>query len=303
MTIRMTKWETDIGRGLGVGISLVVTIIMVDVGLVWLAATRPLAIGTFIIGLAVLSSLGLLGLIGYWLYGLARSRYLLDRNSLIIQWGPIEQIIPTGQIERVLTSDEVEGHIRLYGGIWPGHHVGYGEVPGAGPALFYSTVPPRQQIYVVTPSLTYGVSPADYEGFIESLHKRLQMGPTQIVEQSSKRPGFLNWIIWQDRLGLGLLTISLAAIFALVGLLCFRFPTLPMLVPLHFDAAGNPDRWVPRGQSFAIPLIGLLTLLLNGVLGGLFYRRERMASYLLWGGAILVQVLMWAAAIGILGQV
>jgi hypothetical protein len=35
---------------LGVGISLVVTIIMVDVGLVWLAATRPLAIGTFIIG-------------------------------------------------------------------------------------------------------------------------------------------------------------------------------------------------------------------------------------------------------------
>jgi len=307
MTVRMTKWETDSGRGIGVGISLMVAIIMVDFGLVWLAVDRATStgainIGTFIIGLAVLFSLGLLGLMGYWIYGLARSRYLLDRNALIIQWGPMEQTIPTGQIERVLTGDEIEGRIRLYGGIWPGHHVGYGEVTGAGPALFYGTVPPRQQIYVVTPGLTYGVSPADHEEFLESLHKRLEMGPTQIVEQSSKRPGVLNWAIWQDGLGLTLLAAGLLAILALIGLLCHQFPTLPLLVPIHFDAAGNPDRLVPRGQSFIIPLIGLLTLLVNGTLGGLAYPRERVASYLLWGGAVLVQVLVWTAAVGILGQ-
>ncbi|MBE9508399.1 MAG: DUF1648 domain-containing protein, partial [Chloroflexi bacterium] len=81
-----------------------------------------------------------------------------------------------------------------------------------------------------------------------------------------------------------------------------QFPTLPLLVPIHFDAAGNPDRLVPRGQSFIIPLIGLLTLLVNGTLGGLAYPRERVASYLLWGGAVLVQVLVWTAAVGILGQ-
>jgi len=298
----MTEWRTNARQGLSVGIGLMVTIVLVDVGLIWLAATRPLSIGTFIIGLAVLLSLGLLGLTGYWLYGLARSGYSLDRNALIIHWRPMEQTIPAGQIERVLLGDQVEGHIQFYGGMWPGHCVGYGEVPGAGPALFYATVPPQHQIYVVTPSFTYGISPADREGFLESLHRRLQMGPTQIVEQSSRRPGFLSWTIWQDRLGLALLAAGLLALLALIGLLCFQFPALPWLAPLHFDAVGNPDRLAPRGQIFMIPLIGLLALLLNGALGGLVYRHDRVASYLLWGGAALIQVLVWAAAIGILGQ-
>ncbi|MFQ6101985.1 MAG: PH domain-containing protein [Anaerolineae bacterium] len=298
----MTEWETDKGRGLSIGIGLMVAMILVDVGVIWLAATRPLGIGTFIVGLAALFSLGLLGLFGYWVYGLARSGYVLDRNALVIRWGPTEQIVPTGQIKRVLTGGEVEGHIQFYGGMWPGHCAGYGEVPGVGSTLFYGTVPLRRQIYIVTPGLTYGISPADHEGFLASLHERLQMGPTQIVEQSSKRLGFLNWAIWQDRLGLGLLAAGFLVLLALVGLLCFQFPALPWLLPLHFSAAGNPDRLGPRGQIFIIPFIGLLTLLLNGALGGLTYRRERVASYLLWGGAILIQVLVWTAAIGILGR-
>ncbi len=298
----MTEWKTKAIRGLSIGIGLMAAIILVDVGLIHLAATRSLSIGTFIIGLAVLVSPGLLGLIGYWLYGLARSGYSLDRNALIIHWGPTEQTIPTGQIERVLMGDEVEGHIQFYGGMWPGHCVGYGEVPGAGPALFYATVPPRRQIYVVTPGLTYGISPADRDGFLGALHKRLQMGPTQVVEQSSRRPGFLDWPIWQNRAGMALLAVGLLAVLALIGLLCFQFPALPRMVPLHFDAAGNPDRLGLQGQIFILPLIGLLVLLLNGVLGWLVYRRERVAAYLLWGGAVLVQVLVWTAAIGILGQ-
>jgi hypothetical protein len=299
----MTEWKTDVGRGLSIGIGLMVAIVLVDVGLIWLAAIRPLTVGTFIIGLAVLFSLGLLALIGYWLQGLSSSGYFLDRNALVIHWGPMEQTIPTRQIERVLTGDEVEGSIQFYGGMWPGHCVGYGEVPGAGPALFYATVPPRYQIYIVTPGLTYGISPANAEGFLESLHKRLQMGPTQIVEQSSRRPGILNWAIWQDRVGLALLAVGFLAILALTGFLCFQFPALSRLVPLHFDAAGNADRLGSRGQIFFIPLIGLLALLLNGTLGAIAYRRERVASYLLWGGAVLVQVLVWTAAVGILGQI
>jgi hypothetical protein len=129
-----------------------ISIILVDIGLIWLATLRPITIGTFVIGLAVLFSLGLLALLGYWLYGLTSSGYFLDRNSLVIHWGTMEQTIPTRQIERVLTGDEIEGHIAFYGGMWPGHCVGYGEVPGAGPTLFNATVPPRHQIYIVTPS-------------------------------------------------------------------------------------------------------------------------------------------------------
>jgi hypothetical protein len=298
----LTEWKTQKSKGLITGSGLMLAIILIDTGLIWLATERPLTIGTFVIGLAVLTSLFFLVLIGYWLYGLARSKYMLDRNALVIRWGAVEQIIPTTQIQRVLTGEEIKGNIRFYGGMWPGHWVGYGEVAGAGQTLFYATVPPRAQVYIVTPGLSYGISPADKDGFLASLHKRLEMGPTQLVEQGSLLPGFVHWAIWRDRLGLGMLLAGCIALLTLVGLLCFYFPALPDVVPLHFGATGVPDRLEARGGIFIVPLIGLLALLFNGTLGALAYRREKMISYLLWGGAALIQILIWKAALDILGQ-
>jgi hypothetical protein len=298
------EWEVDIRRGLGVGIGLMIIIFLVDVGLIWLAADRQLiGVGTYAIVLSVLASLGLLGMLGYLLYGLADSGYFLDRNALIIHWGPTQQIIPMGDIELVLTGDELEGRVQYSGVMWPGHFVGYGAVPDVGPTLFYASLPPQKLVYVVTPGLTYGISPAYHDDFLVSLRKRLQMGPTQIVEQSSRRPGFLSWSIWQDRLGLALLGTSLLALLVLVGLLAFEFPGLPSLVPLHFDAAGNADRLGSRVNIFTIPLIGLLAFLSNGALGWLVHNRERVASYLLWGGSLLAQLLVWVAGVGILRQI
>jgi hypothetical protein len=298
----MKAWKANVGLGLSVGVGLMVIILLVDAGLIWLAASRPLSIGTFLIGLAVMLSLGLLGLIGYWTYGLAVSGYFLDRNALVIQWGPAEQVIPTSQIERVFVGEEIEAPVLFHGGRWPGHWVGYGEIPDLGQALFYATVPPQQQIYVATPGLIYGISPADRDDFLRSLQRRLAMGPTQLVTQISKRPNFLEWSIWRDWLGLALLGAGFLALLVLIGLLCFRFPSLPLLVPLHFDAVGKIDRLGPRSQIFILPLIGLLALLINSALGFLAYRRERVASLIVWAGMLFVQMLTWVAVIGILGR-
>jgi hypothetical protein len=268
-----------------------------------MAASQPISLGTFIVGGAVLVGLALLGLIAYWVHGLASASYLLDRNALIIQWGPSKQVIPTNEIERVLTGDQIEEKIHFYGGRWPGHWVGYGEISDLGQTLFYATVPPHKQIFIATPGLVYGISPANRDDFLQSLHKRLQMGPTQIMEQSSQRLTLLDWPIWQDVLGLGLLGAGALTLTGLIGLVSFRFPALPALLPLHFGASGSPDRLGPRGEVFLIPLIGLLTLLINGVVGGFLYRRDRVASYLLWGGSILVQLLVWTATLGVLARV
>jgi hypothetical protein len=299
----MTKWEIDAGRGFGVGIGLMSFITIANAALIGIAASQPVSFGTFVVGVSVLVGFLLVALIGYWVYGLAGASYLLDRNALTIRWGPSKQVIPTNEIERVFTGEDVEGGLRFYGGGWPGHWVGYGEIADAGETLFYATQPPRKQIFVATPGLVYGISPAAREAFLESLQKRLQMGPTQAVDQASTRPAILEWPIWQDWLGLTLLSVGALALTTLIGFLCFRFPALPMLVPLHFGASGSPDRLGPRSELFLIPLIGLSTLSINGALGGLLYRRDRVASYLLWGGSVLVQSLVWTAAVGLLTRV
>ena len=299
----MAKWKVNTQKGLIIGIAVLVLIIAVDVVLIWLATQRPVSIGTFLIGTAVLISVGFLGLMGYWLYGLVNTGYSLDRNALVIHWGTTEQTIPLHEVKRVFTGDELEENVRFTGGVWPGHFVGYGEVPETGTALFYATVPPREQVFVVTPGLTYGISPADQGAFLESLAQRMQMGPTQIVEQTSKRPGFLSWQIWHDKPGLILLGANCAVLLALVGLLCYRLPALPNMIPMHFSPAGEPDRMGARVNIFVLPVISILVLLLNAAVGFVLLHRERIASYLLWGGALLVQLLAWAAAVGILTQV
>jgi hypothetical protein len=286
-----------------VGIALIAAIVMVVGGLLAWAFTHPVSIWTFLVGLAVIISLGVAGLVIYWISGLVRSVYTLDRNMLIITWGPYEQVIPASDIERVVLGSDLEGKVRYRGVRWPGYWVGYGEIEGIGPTLFYATEPPPEQIFIVTEGLAYGISPEEREAFLTTLQTRLQMGPTQIVEPKSISPPFTQWAFWRDRWGQGLLIGSLIALVALLGLLMGRFPALPRLLPLHFDAAGDPDRLGPRGQIFFVPAIGGIVFLVNGALGGLLYRRERLVSLMLWGGSMLVEILLWAAVLGILTAV
>ncbi len=76
-------------------------------------------------------------------------------------------------------------------------------------------------------------------------------------------------------------------------------PTLPPLVPLHFDAAGEADRIEPRNALYSLPQIGLVVIVGNLAIGGLMHRREPLAAYLLAGTAVVIQLLLWIAAIQI----
>jgi len=299
----MTTWKVSVGRGFAIGFGLMSFVTLVTAALIGVAASRPIGLGTFIVGIAVTFGLVLAGLIAYWVYGLAGASYKLDRNALIINWGTSKQVIPTGQIKRVLTGDEIEGRLRFYGGRWPGHWVGYGELAEEGATLFYATQPLEEQIFVVTPGLAYAISPTEREAFLESLQQRLQMGPTQAMEQTSMRPSVIDWAIWQDALGLVLLGVATLAFVLLLGVLTARFPRLPMLIPLRFRPSGSPDRLGPRSEIFLLPLISFLALVINGLLGGISYRRDRVASYMLWASAILMQILIWTATFGILSRI
>jgi hypothetical protein len=294
-------WETDKKQGTRVGAAFVAAAVLIIAALVVLATSLPVSILTFVIGLAILLCLLLVGLLVFWLHGLTRSSYAVDRNALVIRWGATRHVIPTSQIERVLTAAEIEGPIRVRGGVWPGHCVGYGSCSGTGQLLCYATAPTDAQIYVVTAGLTYGISPADPEGFVETLVKAQKMGPTRRVEPSSSRASFLEWTIWKDRFGLALVVAGFLASLILTGLVFLWYQLTPsnVLIPLHFDAAGNPDRLGGRGQAFFLPIIAWTATIANAVFGSSLHRTERVAAYLLWGGTIVVQVLVWGAALGI----
>jgi uncharacterized membrane protein len=107
----------------------------------------------------------------------------------------------------------------------------------------------------------------------------------------------------QDFLAVGLLAATVILMTGLFLWLATVYYQLPDLLPLHFDVYGNPDRIGERSEIFVLPAIGLVVNTVNIGIGLLLRLRLRMvfASYLLWSGALLMQVLLWIAALNITG--
>jgi hypothetical protein len=296
----MEEFKPDRVLGLLSGIVLMLLVVALDVILIWGISRAGMSLVGFLLILAIVASLFVLTLLGYWLYGLLWSGFFVDRNALVIRWGPVTQVVPLEDVDGVLTGDQIKRITYYRGPLWPGMRVGYGEMEDVGATLFFATTATSKQVVLTTPALAYALSPADQPAFLDTLRHRLSMGPTQSVEQASQQPVFLTWGFWSDRLGFALLTSAVVLLIALFGYIALRYPTLADLQPLHFDVGGLPDRWGTQAQVFTLPFIGLLALIANAGLGFLLYERERPAAYLLWSGAIGVQLLVWGATIGIL---
>jgi hypothetical protein len=295
-------WELDIRRGWIIGLIIGVLLLATAVALVVLAAINPISIWTFLAGVGAVAALFALIRLIYQLWGLANASYEMDRNVVIIHWSSIQHQIPMASVRAILSGAEVRG-LRLRPGLrWPGYFVSLGEADEIGPVLAYATGPLNAQVIIRTEGMAYAISPTDLEGFLQAFRERLEMGPTQEVEEQSTYPAFLDWTIWKDRWGLGALLGSAVLLVLLVGVLCWRYPYLPPEIALRFNAAGEALLVADTARIFYLGLLGVIFLLINGGLGLFFYRRERAASYFLWSGLVAVQVGLWAAVISILLQ-
>jgi len=307
-------WRLNIRTGWIVGLALTVILIGATVGLVVAAVVSPLSIRAFLLGLGACVTLGLAIRVLTQLWGLINASYELDRNALVIHWGPIEHQIPMGSIRDVISGARLE-NVRIRPSLrWPGYVIALGKAtaPEAAddpdeteradldPILFYASAPVRYQVILRTNAITYAISPEDTEAFLVALGERLEMGPTQEVEEHSTHPSFLDWEIWRDRWSLAMLGCSVGLLVLMVGVLCWRFPYLPAEIPLKFTPAGSILLTGERARIFYFALVGTAFTLINGGLGLFFYRRQRPLSYFLWTGLLAALGGLWAAVVSIL---
>jgi hypothetical protein len=281
--------------GVGVGTALILAILGVDAGLVWRIRRGPHNGITFLAGLVVLVSLAAIVLVVYRIYDLTQLRYEFDRNRLLIARAGMQHTIPIESIERVVDGAEAKWAAKIRGVRWPGCYIGPGSTDETGMTLFYGVDAPGAQTVIVTPVLAYGISVPDKDAFRQVFVACRQLGPLTQVRHETVRAPYLHWPIWRDRaahllVGAGVLLGAL-----LFAVLLFRYPDLPARLPMHYDAAGRVDRIAPRQEAFVLPVIGTIAWVTNGLLGTLFYRRQRMLSYLAWSGTLIVQTLFLMA--------
>lgn len=295
-------WQVDVRQGWLIGLTLEVIALLLTVTLIVVAILTPLSLTVFILALAALATLGLSLQLIYHLWGLANAGYEMDRNALTIRWGGTTLQIPMASVRAVIPGTELKA-LRMRPGLrWPGNEVGMGRAEGIGDVLFFATRPADSQVIIRTDAMAYSISPIESEAFLLAFRERLEMGPTQEVAEKSTHPAFLDWPIWHDRLGLGLLTSSTLLLILLVGMLCWRYPTLPAEIILRRTASGDPLLLAAPLRIFYFALLGAALLLVNGLLGLLVYRRSRIVTYYLWSGLVLIQVSLWVAALGVVVQ-
>jgi hypothetical protein len=265
-------------------------------------AIRAQEIGffSFIGGLVVLLSIPLLVALIYQTLSCLTLRYHLDRNGVIVRWCGTEQIMPIRDIRRIFPASQLAGPtVRRRGLHWPGHERGEGLIPGIGRTRFLATQPLARQLLLVVPGLTFGISPDDPGEFVKAFESRRELGPNRLVEQEIRRASWFTWPLWRDRTAWVLVGAAGIINLGLFGYLSARFPGLDTQLPLHFNNEGMADRIGTKGELFALPIIGLIILGTNLILGLILYRREKAGSYLLWGAAAAAQALFWLATLSI----
>jgi hypothetical protein len=296
------------------------------------APSRGGLVGVLLLGLAVAAGLGFvaaalwqgpgptaallllaaalmvpLGLrLAVWLWGYATLRYTITRDGILIRWGATYQVVPMADITHVLNGRPYAA--RRSGLAWPGHEVGRTSIltdDGVNhPTLVFATMPPEQQVLVVTPGLAYAISPDDRAAFIEEFRVRSRLGSVQRLQQGTDQPAWARLPIWHDGPAVRLLLAALVLNLLAFTWLVWHYPALPAQLPLQFsfDAVNRmpvPGPLRPKAAVWLLPVITLAATLLNGSLAILVHRRLRLAAFLLLVGALLLQL---ALAIS-LGQV
>lgn len=251
---------------------------------------RPVDGVSFLLVLAGLISLVLIGYIGLRTRRVFTLEYWVDRDAVTLVWGSTRQIIPLAQIERIIESPTAQPTLPARPWHWPCMNRRRIQSSELGVVNAYATRPLNEQIVLVTAGESYSLSPADRQGFLQALQERFALGAGRTLQAELRRAPVWTWPLWRDRGALFLIGAGLLGVLVMFGVLCFRYPALSSDLPLHFDAAGLPDRIAPKSGLFALPVIGLLIWLLNTAAGVWLYRHvQQGAAYLLWGGALTVQ--------------
>jgi len=292
--------KADKSLGLGVGLVVVLVIIGMEGFLLRSMGGQPPGLNLYVMALLFVLSLPLLALWLYWYYGLATLRYTMDRDALVIACGASRYVVPMDAIRRVVRGDQVEIAQGFRGVGWPGYLMGSLRLKELGLLLVASTEPLQRQLVIVTDRMCYGISPRQPEHFLADLATRQALGSLHPAEQTVTYVSFVAAPVWRDRWFWGMVLLAFAANAALFGVIALRYPALPERLPLHFDAQGMVDRVDFKSGVIVVPMIGALSLAANGVLGAILHARERLAAWLLAGMAVVLQVVLWIAALGIL---
>jgi hypothetical protein len=284
-----TRWE---------GLAASFWIVLIDLLLVVWAIRRPADTLKFLLVVVVVASLPVLAHLLLRTWAAFTLEYWVDRNAITVRWAHMRQIIPLPSITHIVADQDLpSGKPGVLS--WP---LPYLRSVGRDESIqLFATRPPSEGVLFDTAGGTYVLTPADQQAMIAVVQERYAMGPSQVLAPARVRAGRINRLLPSDRLGIWLLLGGLLGALILFGVLMISFPNLPEVLTVRYNSAGLPEEIREKGALYRLPIIGLLAWGINGIAGiYLMARRQAVAAYMLWSGALVVQVFSLLALVSLI---
>jgi hypothetical protein len=265
--------------------------------------------GLYLLGLALMLTLVLAGLLGYMAWCAFSMRYTIDRQQLRLRCGFVTHVVPLASVVDVrgpgdlFQNKVVEVRWKGVAGVVPGYVVGEGVSPQLGRVMSVATQPAPGQVFVVTPGATFGLSPRNSLAFMKQLNDRRDPDIADDVEGKAhtemSRIGAWGMSLWSDRVARGLFLAGLALNSLLFVYLSFVYADLPVRLALHWNAQAQVDRIGDPIELLSLPVFALGVWLANALLGWWVLKRERAATLFLLAGGVAAQVVFMAGVLSI----
>ena len=224
------------------------------------------------------------------LHTLLTTRYTLSRRGLELRWGLRREVIPMPEIEWIRPVSDFKSKLPLPAFSFPGVYFGKKQVAGLGAVDFAATE--RHQFLLVACNGRYFViSPQEEQEFLDLFERLTELGSLESVISKSEGFGTLWHRVWSDSTTRRLILGGLAANAALLVLAL-------ALVRLQPNITWTTLETVPSQRLLLLPLLGLLTWLMDACAGAAFTLRgtlEKPMVYLLWGMPTILALLLTAA--------
>lgn len=285
-----SRWE---------GIFAISWVLLIDVLLfLWLGRRSPDWV-SFVLLVGILISVPLLIHLIYRTWGAFNLSYRLDRDALTIRWAATTQVVPLSAIRRVIRSgNEVGGWVPW---LWPAPFVRTGRGQRSRRLERYASRSLPSCLLLETDDTIFALSPLRSDAFLEAMNAYHRLGPIQLLPQERRRP-LMGTEALLDRPSMWLLGLGALGVLVLFGVLMTLYPNLPERLVMQYNSTGAPDSIRSKDSLFVLPIISLAAYMVNGI-GGVWmaYRKQRLGAYLLWGGTLVVQVLVLLALFSLIG--
>lgn len=293
----MQTFEPERKKGVIFHTIVLIAILAIGSFVLWVAMTRAQG-GLFVsLMILLLFIFIVLPFVGYRAFALLNASYSLERDGLRLKWGLRLEDIPLNTVEWVRLANESGFHLLLPPLTWEGAILGHSNVKDLGEVEFIAS-DAKKLVLIATSSKVLAISPKDSKAFVSAFQRILELGSLSPIPSRSARPAAFLRQVWQDRIAKALLPVNFLLTLLLAIYTGFMVATHNR-IPLGFSPNGKPFEAGPSEQILLLPVMGVLVLITNVVMGLFFFRKEeaRITSYLLWFGGVISPALLLLAVI------